>query len=415
VDVIPEIVAQYAEGAAFLWLLRDVAVVAPHYSLRSLAKLDERVEAHIDGLRIAGREGWQHCHAQLDEWGEAGEVFAAALLAVEGGKRGAWMRVVDVGTTDAAAARGLVSALGWLPYERAARPIAELLGSEAPALRCVGLAASAAHRLASMHVLSAALGAHNADVRARALRAAGEIGLHDLLPAVQGGMIDVDAQTRFLAARSAVLLGSKSAVSTLQKIAAVRGPSWEQAVVLAARAMGREAGADWQRELARQPDAKRAAVLAAEAVGDPTALPWLVDQMRQPETARIAGEAFSTITGIDIGRSKLEGSRPDGFESGPTDDPEDDNVAMDPDDELRWPDADRVAEWWHIHQGEFSKGQRYLLGKTISRDSLGYALRTGSQRQRVAAALEMALTEPCQPLFEVRAPAQRQLVLLGLG
>ena len=45
---------QHAEEAAFLALLRDYAVRAPHYDLEELAELDQRIEAHLDGLAIAG-------------------------------------------------------------------------------------------------------------------------------------------------------------------------------------------------------------------------------------------------------------------------------------------------------------------------------------------------------------------------
>src|SRR5690242_4412825 len=45
------VVGRHADEASFLWLLRDGAVRAPHYTLRDLARLDERVEAHLDGLR----------------------------------------------------------------------------------------------------------------------------------------------------------------------------------------------------------------------------------------------------------------------------------------------------------------------------------------------------------------------------
>jgi len=43
--IIEDIVSQHAEEAAFLWLLRDNAVRAPHYNLKDLADLEERVEA----------------------------------------------------------------------------------------------------------------------------------------------------------------------------------------------------------------------------------------------------------------------------------------------------------------------------------------------------------------------------------
>ncbi|MCR1764356.1 hypothetical protein NAG16_14970, partial [Pseudomonas aeruginosa] len=47
---IAAIVDQHAEEAAFLALLRDYAVRAPHYDLEELAELDQRIEAHLDGL-----------------------------------------------------------------------------------------------------------------------------------------------------------------------------------------------------------------------------------------------------------------------------------------------------------------------------------------------------------------------------
>ncbi len=50
---IKPIIEQHAEEAAFLWLQRNAAIHEPHYSLKDIAHLDDRLEAHIDGLRIA--------------------------------------------------------------------------------------------------------------------------------------------------------------------------------------------------------------------------------------------------------------------------------------------------------------------------------------------------------------------------
>lgn len=52
--VITEIVSQHAEEAAFLWLLRSNAIRQPHYALKDLVKLDERVEAHLDAVPATG-------------------------------------------------------------------------------------------------------------------------------------------------------------------------------------------------------------------------------------------------------------------------------------------------------------------------------------------------------------------------
>ena len=69
-----EVVEQHTEDASFLWLLRDDAVHAPNYNLQDLADLDERVEANIDGLRVAGDVGWEYCERGLEQE-EPGEVF----------------------------------------------------------------------------------------------------------------------------------------------------------------------------------------------------------------------------------------------------------------------------------------------------------------------------------------------------
>ena len=135
--------------------------------------------------------------------------------------------------------------------------------------------------------------------------------------------------------------------------------------------------------------------------------------MAIPELARIAGEAFTMIIGVDIAYEDLEGEWPEGFEAGPTEDPADENVDMDPDEDLPWPNPELINKWWHARRSEFQPGTRYLLGKPMSRDCLQDVLRNGRQRQRAAAALELVIQQPGQPLLEVRAPGFRQQQLLS--
>jgi uncharacterized protein (TIGR02270 family) len=109
-----------------------------------------------------------------------------------------------------------------------------------------------------------------------------------------------------------------------------------------------------------------------------------------------------------LGRSGLEGKRPDGFESGPNDDPDDPNVDMDPDDGLPWPDVQKVEKWWAANGSRFQKGQRYFMGAPIARDHCIDVLKNGYQRQRILAAQYLCLLEPGTPLFNTGAPAWRQ-------
>jgi uncharacterized protein (TIGR02270 family) len=122
---------------------------------------------------------------------------------------------------------------------------------------------------------------------------------------------------------------------------------------------------------------------------------------------------LSTITGAHIAYDKLEGKKPEGFQAGPTENPEDEDVAMDADYDLAWPDPEAVARWWESQKGNYHRGTRYLLGQPISVPWCQEVLRKGYQRQRAAAALELAVRQPGQGLFEVRAPGFRQQQLLA--
>jgi uncharacterized protein (TIGR02270 family) len=147
-------------------------------------------------------------------------------------------------------------------------------------------------------------------------------------------------------------------------------------------------------------------------VGDSVYVPWLIKHMTDANTARLAGEAFSLITGVDFGQSRLEGKRPEGFESGPNDDPDDPNVDTDPDDSLPWPDVTKIENWWEANRALFPKGTRYFMGAPVTREHCFDVLKNGYQRQRILAAHYLCLLEPGTPLFNTSAPARRQQRLM---
>jgi uncharacterized protein (TIGR02270 family) len=412
--VLLDVVVEHVEEAAFLWLLRDLAVGRPHYALARLADLDDRLEAHVDGLRVAGEPGWEIAKEQLVAIGEPGEVFAAAVLAFEGGDPAKVQAVLAAGTAQPEAVRGLVSALGWLTYEQAAKPIKPLLAATDPVLKRVGIAASAIHRRNPGPALSEAFAAADPLLKARALRAAGELGLVDLHIALRSHLKAKDPTCRFWAAWSNALLnGHLDAVAELQAIAEADGPFSERSVRMALRRLPPREARIWIKKLIRELGRLRVAAIGAGALADPEIIPWLIDQMKVPALARVAGESFSLITGVHIAHDKLEGPTPEGFEAGPTEDPDDENVAMDPDENLPWPDPVLVRKWWEARRGGFSKDTRYLLGQPITVESIRQALQAGYQRQRAAAAIELALLKPGRPLFEVRAPGHRQQQILA--
>jgi len=330
--VIAEVLAQHAGESAFQWLLRDAAVHAPHYRLSDLVDLDMRVEAHVDGLRVAGEPGWEICEEEL-AWEEAGEVFTAGVLAFETGDERRVDKVVEAGTQSEEVARGLASSLGWVSIDRARSYFATLLGGEVPLGQRVAVMAAAIHRVDPGQWLSDVLTRGDCTVHSRALRAVGELGRLDLVRICEDSFADDNDELRFWAAWSATLLGGRTGCSVLRDVELEDSERSDQACELAVRSMPQEEALQWQQQIAERGNVRRA-LWAAGAIGDPVVIPMILDAMGVDEVARPAGEAFSFLTGVDLGYEDLEGEWPEGFEAGPSEDPEDEDVTMDPDEDL---------------------------------------------------------------------------------
>ncbi|MGA2257786.1 MAG: TIGR02270 family protein, partial [Thermoguttaceae bacterium] len=321
--------------------------------------------------------------------------------------------VVALGTSSYELSRALVSALGWLPFDEAAVYIRRFLATNSTALRRIGIAAAAVHRHDPGQPLVNAVDAADGSLRARAIRAVGELGRADLLPVLKSSFDAGDDQVRFAAAWSIARLADDAGATEILRTIVENGTTGhERALPLALGKMEVSQAVKWIRHLNENPRLVRTAIRGAGLLGLPDLVPWLIDIIPVAQLARLAGEAFCMITGIQLALDGLEGRRPAGFESGPTDDPKDHNVAMDADENLFWPDQNKVAAWWRANSHRFEPGTRYFVGKPMTIDWLNHVLRHGYQRQRAAAALELAIRQPGTPLFEVRAPGFRQQELL---
>lgn len=406
------LVSRHLEEAGLLWLERAAAVRAPNYSPAQFAQLDTRLEANLDALRVAGDEGWVLAQALLGDEGADG-FFVASVLALEAGDD-RFARVVASVSGLPAVARGVGSAMGWVEPRCLSGHVKSLLAASSPVEQMLGLAACALHRKDPGAALQRALLSTDAAVRARALRAAGELGRLDLLPHVTSAIADDHPDAAFWASWSATLLGNRGkALDALAACALRSGPRQRQALQLALQAMDPERGHELLRQLA---GASRLRVVGAGIVGHVRYVPWLIDAMRLPPLARVAAEAFVNITGADFNLEQLETTRPEGFEDGPTEDPADESVDVPEDTALPWPDQARVNSWWERNRSQFAVSTRSFLGRPVTAESCVGALRAGFQRQRIVAAQQLCVRTPGTPLFNTSAPAWRQRQLLaGMG
>jgi uncharacterized protein (TIGR02270 family) len=306
----------------------------------------------------------------------------------------------------------MTSALGWVEPVRLRGIVKSLLTAPSPIQRVLGLAACRLHGVDPGSALPAGLKDPDNELRAEAVRTAGVLGQADLMSDLSS-VVDEDESCQFWSAWSAVSLGNRGrALDTLMNVAWSAGPHQERAFSLVCQVMSAADGHEALRRLAVDSAQLRWVIEGSGIVGDSVYVPWLIKHMTDANTARLAGEAFSLITGVDFGQSRLEGKRPEGFESGPNDDPDDPNVDTDPDDSLPWPDVTKIENWWEANRALFPKGTRYFMGAPVTREHCFDVLKNGYQRQRILAAHYLCLLEPGTPLFNTSAPARRQQRLM---
>ena len=226
-----DVVDQHCERAGFLWFLRSNAVRKPHFRLIDLVRLDGRLEANVDGLRVAGPAGHALALAALDDSGP-GAFFAAAVVAIESNDVAVFDGLVEralVAAENNEAEpyepvnhiwRGLVSALAWVDQPRATRIIRRLFQGLQPRMHWLAIAVCGARRSMDHAGLETALAHASPLVRARAYRTAGQLGRADLVAQLRPGLTDDDPECRFWSAWAAARMGARGeALDVLADIA----------------------------------------------------------------------------------------------------------------------------------------------------------------------------------------------------
>jgi uncharacterized protein (TIGR02270 family) len=390
------VVEEHAGEAAFLWGQRQRAVFAPNIRLEHLRRTDDRVQAHLVALTVADDVGWRTALRQSDP-DDAGAIFVLGVLAFRSGDRDRIPHVIALALAAPRGTEAVASALAWLPPRRTREIAPTLCASRTAGVRLIGYEGLRTSGLHDRATIERACVDPSAAVRASGLRALGESGLADTATALRA-CDDPDPRTAFEAAAALALLGDRSAVPRVYEIGMRLDPVINRKAVELSMRRGEP---DWVRAairgLAATPATVRLAILAAGALGDPVVVPWLLDECESRTHGMVAAEAVSTVTGVDLRRLDLDRDREEVEPALPSDD-----------EALPWPDPARLAAWWSDQRSAFVPGQRYLAGSVMSREGALQVLRGGYQRQRAAAAIELAGGSVSSPLFRVDARADRQ-------
>jgi uncharacterized protein (TIGR02270 family) len=127
--------------------------------------------------------------------------------------------------------------------------------------------------------------------------------------------------------------------------------------------------------------------------------------MQDVTCSRIAGEAFTTITGLELDEHGLATDAPQGLVEHPSDHSEDEDVSMDEDEYLPWPDVEKIRALWKVQGRGFTRGIRYFCGQPVDPALLQQRMPELRQRQRYLAALELALADTSTPCINTHAKA----------
>lgn len=400
-----EIYEQFVDNASFLWVLRSIAVEQPHYYVADIHELEQRIEAQLDGLMTDVEAAWEICLQAL-ELEEPGEVFTATVIAFRSHDVLKIQKTIETGLSNNETAKGLISAMGWLPGKLVHPWIKKFFTSKDLNHKYLALAACSVRRENPGEYLNKILDRDDCKqhekLYARALRLIGEIRRLDLMPHLSEAINSEQDAISFWSNWSAILLGNRTAVTNMEPYVFKTGLYQINAINIAFRVLSIEQARNWISKLSANQDQSRAVIKATGILGDPHAVNWLIGKMSEPANARLAAEAFTIITGIDLEQYHLVAEVTPALVEQPNNDTDDDDVSLDEDENLPYPDADKVATIWMNHGQNFIAGQRYFLGRPISVDWLKNKRITGNQRQRNLADLELNLLGDT-PLYNTRA------------
>jgi len=406
--ILESVVSQHAEETMHLLVQRTHLLDAPGAPWLALERIDDRLAAHVDGLRVAGACGRALCEAQAaaDELPEVAR-FAAAVLALEAGDHEAVGLLLNRPGVPAGVDAGTLAAVSWVSPRFLRGIVAAWLRSDLPAEQVAALTAVAAHGVDPGAPLATFVDSADGNVAVAACRAAVASGRCDVLSALRARAGDHQPMVAFEAARAGLLLGDRTwSLDMLDRL--VDDGVGLPALRLQLMALDIHDGRARLKRLSAGPQRDRLLVQGTAFVGDPALLPWLMQKVQDLALSRLAGASIAAITGLDLAAQGLDRPRPPDAPAILSDDPAEPDVETDEDDSLLWPDPDKLSEWSTHHGSAWTGGTRLLMGAPLSPAHVLDVLARGLNGQRIAAADHLCLLQPGTARFNTSAPAWRQ-------
>jgi len=407
-----DITEQFVIDASFLWVLRAISVKQPHYQQDDIVTLEKRIDANLDGAMSNYELAWDICVEELT-YEQAGEVFTAAIIAFRSRNMDKIQHIVKHAFCNEETLKGLVSAIAWLPKVLINEWLQKFVFSKDLNHKHLALSICSVLRKNPGNILQELLEredclAHSG-LLLRMLRLIGELKLYAFTNQCQK-LIDHELpQIQFWANWSLVMLGEQKQVVNLIPFMKEESSFQLLAIDTVFNVLPINKARAWISQSVQQPEMMRTVIRATGILGDPHAMPWLIEKMNHFDTAKIAGEAFTLITGIDLERYELSIDLPEELAIIPNDEIEDDNVDLDEDENLPFPDVNKINHTWLRYRDRYKAGARYIMGIEVTDNNpatvakLNAMLQQAGQRQRASLALTIALLDAQSVFINIKA------------
>lgn len=363
--LLADILEQHLEEFEFLWDQRRDAVHSPRYTVRELSELEDRIEAHVQGLLVGEEQAAALLRPALTG-DEPGPAFVAAYVLSRRSGVDVSSEVMNAFVhAKGGGLAGLREALCHLPIDSHLTPLRQIMSGRTPVSTAVWAAAAEVlgfHgrlELKSKEV-DRLLGDDEPEVRLSGWRAVAytipppaetyQAGFRDEAPAVRRAALLAAAWGRqpWLVGHCRQAAGKPSAADA--------DAAWLLAV------LGRPAELGFVVSLARAAELGPQRYRALGVFGHPGVVEEVLAGMENadPKTAAAAGVAFTKITGFAVESNRRVAARPaDGHEP--------DEFEREFLDEVRVPDVGLARSHWQKVKGEFSKGTRWCRGSDLGR------------------------------------------------
>ncbi|MDQ1829718.1 hypothetical protein [Massilia scottii] len=399
----PIILRQHATDVATNWWRRTLQVGTPHTRFHEIFDIDISVDAHLDGLREGGSTAieiaWiayekavvNRCH---DVAADAFVFLAAAFLDNDSG---VMIEALNRMTGKPGFAEAIDGIFSWFDSRAAMDLAAEKIVNGDAACRTAALKHWHLHQWRADEKVNASLFSSMAIPDVATLDAMGRTGQPSLAGLALKALHAASPKEPefFYAARSAILLGNRTAaVTALQECLLRPGAVQVDAVKFLCAALPLSELQQQLLQLEKYTEYEGLLIQAAGWSGDATYIPWLIAKAADANCANLAGEAFRLITGLDLEASQMSQAHGiAGSISGR---------------KYFTPDSDKLGDWWRVNQHRYEHGARLLLGRPISDTWLLQILSVGEQADRELAALHLALLRRGMPHFPTAANAAIQ-------